>query len=559
MAVNKLLQSALEYYDQGLNILPLFSNSKDISLSNHLMPEYVNQLGEKKRGWGAYKNKRPEREKIEEWFNQMGVTGIALVTGEVSGLTVVDVDSYKGVKDFSLTSEVVASTPSGGTHLYFQHNPDIGQKGYVEGVNIEIKGTGGYVVAPPSRVIIKGEGRGYKWVSPFSREKLPILDKSFIKDVWGEVNHAITNYDELIKVPEGGRHLAFRTLCLAMWNSKQKVLWGYAENMLREIGLGYDPPMDIRSIDKLIQDTQRFVANNPKEAKAELEVGLNPIVPQKPQEWFERRKELAYYESLAPSTGFLGLDSIMRGFVPGTLYALSGLTNVGKTGVCCTFAANLEKQQKKTLYLALEPDVRILDSLASARTGKPYKELEGNDVYTPSEYIDLLDRKQIDSIGKMVKAIETSETHYDLVIIDHLGYFITEGKNPTQEQANQVKRLVDVAMEKKTAIIMVLHFNKQGAKKGGYDQTNIGGSNAFTTDAQTVLLVGRDALETSKGFTEYQDVGGIVVTKNKSGLSGVRFDIRFTPLGARFYDNTLDNILKSEPIEEKITEEEMPF
>lgn len=544
MAVNKILTAALEYYDQGLNVLPLMSHSKDISLSNHLMPSYQNKLGETKKGWGAYKSVRPTRERVEELFGTPGVTGIAIVTGEVSGITVVDVDSYKGVKDFDLTSQVIASTPSGGTHLYFSYSKDVPQKGYVKGVNIEIKNNGGYVVAPPSRVIIKGEGKGYRWEMPFAISSLVELDISFIKDVWGEIKNSVSNYDSLVHVPDGGRHLAFRDLCLAMWNSKQKALWPYAEKMLRDVAQEYNPPMNVADMQRVISDTKAFVIANPKKAKEELEASLNPIIPVSPQDWFEKRKVLAEYEKLAPSTGLIGLDSIMKGFVPGTLYAFSGLTNVGKTGVCCTFAVNLERQGKKTLYLALEPDVKILDSLASARTGKPYREITEDDIYQPSAFIKLLDRKQINSIDKMVRAIETSEEHYDLVIIDHIGYFIKEGKNPTQEEANQVKRLVDVAMEKMTAIIMVVHFNKYGSKTGSYDQTNIAGSNAFTTDAQTVMIIGRDVVDTQNGVISYQDTGGLVVTKNKSGPSGIRLDVRFTPLGARFSENSLKILME---------------
>lgn len=90
---------------------------------------------------------------VDRWWHQAPAMNIGLVTGQVNGLAVVDVDhDAKAEEDDYPTTwnqTMVVNTPH-GAHLY--HVIDGPQRSYNEVAGIGIKADGGYVIAPPSFV-----------------------------------------------------------------------------------------------------------------------------------------------------------------------------------------------------------------------------------------------------------------------------------------------------------------------------------------------------------------------------------------------------------------------
>ena len=95
---------------------------------------------------------------------------LAVRTGVVSGLLVVDVDPAHGgrvsliglMADWLIPRTLHVQTGSGGLHLYYRH-PDqhVPSRPMARQPGIDIKADGGYVVAPPS--IHHRTGRPYTW------------------------------------------------------------------------------------------------------------------------------------------------------------------------------------------------------------------------------------------------------------------------------------------------------------------------------------------------------------------------------------------------------------
>lgn len=126
--------------------------------------------------WTKYQTEPPTREEVEDWFEHGAPTGdghrvrpfnLALLTGELSGLVVVDCDNDAAVahaKKHGLTSPVSVKTTR-GRHFYFAH-PRAGRRfqnkvgGYgrdwPDVPGLDLRGDGGYVVMPPS--VRMGEG-----------------------------------------------------------------------------------------------------------------------------------------------------------------------------------------------------------------------------------------------------------------------------------------------------------------------------------------------------------------------------------------------------------------
>ena len=104
---------------------------------------------------------------------------IALITGKINGLTVIDIDNPKigkneldGMKlyedlldkyneGYELDTPVCI-TQSGGLHIYFAYDPEILTTTGVNGYSVDIRNDGALIICPPS-IGIKGE---YQWKEP---------------------------------------------------------------------------------------------------------------------------------------------------------------------------------------------------------------------------------------------------------------------------------------------------------------------------------------------------------------------------------------------------------
>lgn len=104
---------------------------------------------------------------IRSWWESFPASNIGIRTGRESGVIVVDVDGADGktalTKALGDLPETWHSTTGKGDHYYFRYR-DSGVRnraGFLP--QVDIRGDGGYVVAPPSR---HSNGTTYEWVVP---------------------------------------------------------------------------------------------------------------------------------------------------------------------------------------------------------------------------------------------------------------------------------------------------------------------------------------------------------------------------------------------------------
>ncbi|ONH34960.1 bifunctional DNA primase/polymerase [Protofrankia sp. BMG5.30] len=99
---------------------------------------------------------------------------LAVRTGALSGLVVVDIDPRHGGRlDRALmTPTATVATGGGGWHLYYRHpGTPVPSRPLPGHVGIDIKADGGYVTAPPSRH--PTTGRPYQWAGSRPVEEMP--------------------------------------------------------------------------------------------------------------------------------------------------------------------------------------------------------------------------------------------------------------------------------------------------------------------------------------------------------------------------------------------------
>lgn len=235
----------------------------------------------------------------------------------------------------------------------------------------------------------------------------------------------------------------------------------------------------------------------------------------------ERTKE-KMLEAISPSTGAAGLDKIIKGFIPGHLYTMTGDENVGKTSLACNFAVNVAKQKKRVLYFALEPENTVVDYIASVRFNKEFDDLGPEEISYDDGYIHIYGKNEVRTIDQLVEIIDALE-RYDLIIIDHIGYFVTDLRSNIQEQSNIIKKLAGLSKAKKCAIMMIAHLRKRDKgtkKKRTIMSDDIAGSAAFKQDSTEVLIVTRDFKDEEGDSMEYADTGILTVAKTKCGPNG---------------------------------------
>jgi hypothetical protein len=106
---------------------------------------------------------------IRKWWDINPEANIGLATGLASGFFVLDIDIKSDGEDTlaelerqndRLPKTVVQHTGGGGRHFLFRHVPGLRNSAGKLGQGIDIRGDGGYIVAPPS---IHETGRTYAW------------------------------------------------------------------------------------------------------------------------------------------------------------------------------------------------------------------------------------------------------------------------------------------------------------------------------------------------------------------------------------------------------------
>lgn len=119
---------------------------------------------------------------LASWWKRWPHANVAIRTGAESSLVVVDVDPPVGFESLSslerttgvLERARVARTGTGGMHCYFAH-PGSGTRianraSSVLGPGIDIRGDGGYVIAPPS---LHASGHSYSWTAQSDPPPMP--------------------------------------------------------------------------------------------------------------------------------------------------------------------------------------------------------------------------------------------------------------------------------------------------------------------------------------------------------------------------------------------------
>lgn len=218
--------------------------------------------------WEHWQNERPAPEQVAQWFSRWPNANIGIVTGEISNLVVLDIDPQHG-GDASLErlerrfgplpDTVEAATGGGGCHLYFAHPGGLirNRAGLAQG--IDLRGDGGYIVAPPS---IHPSGRAYAWKVGHSPEQAALAAlPRWLLGAFGpaRARRTLADWRQLVRegVPEGQRNSTIASLA-------GHLLWHQVDpEIVLELLLGWNrlrcrPPLDDAEVAQVVNNIVRL-------------------------------------------------------------------------------------------------------------------------------------------------------------------------------------------------------------------------------------------------------------------------------------------------------------
>ena len=235
-----ILDTALRLASMGISVIPLKARDK-------------RPIG----AWKEFQARRATEEEIRTWFSVPGLN-IGIVTGAISRLVVIDADSEEmATRVGQLYPSPMRSKTSKGRHFFYRHpGHPVHNKAKIVGLALDVRGDGGYVVAPgsthPSGIIYEEEGT---WGDI---EDLPVFQASWLGEQVQPLVNPRSAIQERIRsyldaTPgaiqgQGGDSHTYRVACklvrgydlgddtaldyLSTWNAKCQPPWTLAE--LRE-------------------------------------------------------------------------------------------------------------------------------------------------------------------------------------------------------------------------------------------------------------------------------------------------------------------------------------
>lgn len=263
-----MLTAALRYAELGLFVLPLHTirdgtctcgNAACRAPGKHPLNALV-----------AHGVKQATREEslIREWWGREPDANIGIATGRGSGVFVVDVDVRNG-GDYSIESlpyklpiSWMVITGGGGWHLYLRYpqgDIDVPSRSGVLGSGVDVKGRGGYVVAPPS---LHASGVRYEWEVEGSYDDVPLADAP--REVLEAATaKRVSDFASGADIPQGARNEVLFQLACSMRRGAGSPASVIAAGLHAENAARCRPMLPSDEVDNIAERVAQYEAGDP--------------------------------------------------------------------------------------------------------------------------------------------------------------------------------------------------------------------------------------------------------------------------------------------------------
>ena len=316
----------MTYCRQGWSVIPIRYEGTVEDKKKPLLPV-----------WEPYQKKAASETQIQAWWTQWPKANVGLVMGSVSGLVALDLDGPHAMELIQQAKvhlpETATVQTSRGYHAIFRH-PGYAISNRVKLLSggdsgVDVRGDGGYVVAPPS---FHGSGFQYRWVIPAERlaplpdgvaallsrqaKREEVEDSSWFEAAWRGVGDGQRNDTAArlagywLHVTKGSEEATYRAM--TQWAER------------------CTPPMALHELKTTIKSVARREAA--KQTHEQTKTFTRHQVIEGP-EWAEQMRTYRD-QSGTPVRRVPGFD-LLGGLVPGRLLLLAGRPGAGKSTFAC--------------------------------------------------------------------------------------------------------------------------------------------------------------------------------------------------------------------------------
>lgn len=435
--------------------------------------------------WKKYQEELVSSDIFLGWCKRFVDMQIGIVTGKISGIVVVDID--KPDIDLSwLPKTAIAKTGSGGFHYYYYWKENVSNKARIKEW-IDIRGDGGYVLAPPS-FNLKGQ---YLWTEKRKLAQFPAhlfgaaeipqsykqskMDVDYVGYGEGQRNDKMTSYIGFI----------LAKIHPSEWES-------IAVPLIQSANQKNTPPL----CDNELMNTYNSIAGKEKNNNADR--------------WYKQKESKLIVKTDYRSRYTWGTQELDMSFAiikRGNFIIIGAKRSSGKTTFTFDMACKNALLGHKVLYISLEMDeCDIINDFA-----RKYSCINIREEY----YYEIPEYKKM-AFNRKVKEIKSIERLFfrgmrrgdnvnwnsvlnlindfddlDLIFIDNLDLIESEGNETDIERQKRItKKIMNFTAEKQIPIILIHHHRKATGKDFGSDE--LAGSGKIADNADIIIKISRN-------------------------------------------------------------------
>jgi len=503
-----MLNFALKYLNLGFSVIPLKPKLKE-----PLIP------------WIEFQKRRATEQEIKSWFQKWPDANIGIITGAISQVVVVDLDGEEGLAQapsLGLTSTIVSVTGN-GKHLWFKLATSSTVVGNAVKLHpgVDIRGEGGYVVAPPS---IHENGKRYRWLRPLNIKELQEFPKELLKtEKLSDISKSIVGKEQgwiakaLEEMKDGNIDNTFTSILGRLrydgWSSSdaQALLIPHAKRVGAENG---HLEAKIENIWKRYEAKSVYTTERLSRSDNSLVIH-SPTNPDSIKQFEQHQFIQSTVSGL--STGYSKLDSMLPGGLKSSrLFTVAARTGVGKTNWLLGCAKHLCESGKKVLLFSTEMPYTEIWQRYCATLSNP-TEFENHQLFVCDSFAPNLE--------KVEEAI--NEIKPDVFMFDHINHVseVQRELGTFMQGLNYLRRKYDVAG------IVTAQLNRSAdwidlktGEKVTPRMSMIKGSGTIEQASSRILL-----LSETRVLPEYTEIVGNL-DKNDNGPKGlIHFGLMNTP------------------------------
>lgn len=264
------MQEALIYAARGWLVVPLHNPKHAICSCRK---KSCNSPGKHPRTEHGLKDGSKNHEQIARWWEKWPDANLGILTGQASGLVVLDVDGEEGKASLQALTAAHGALPKTlcvktgragsdgkrkGCHYYFRAPAQLLRNSAgVLGKGLDIRAEGGYVVAPPS---LHPSGLLYEWLAP--EQPLADMPSWLLAKLTAMKPVAEAATLDSKTIAEGGRNAALASLAGSM--RRRGLAADAIEAALLKHNQGYcSPPLDDAEVHEIACSVSRYTPAPP--------------------------------------------------------------------------------------------------------------------------------------------------------------------------------------------------------------------------------------------------------------------------------------------------------